>query len=240
VRTEQGERIRRAFRAEDGFELVVADYSQIELRVLAHIAREPEMIAAFARHEDIHRSTAASVFGVAPELVTGEQRRVAKTINFGLIYGMSAFGLAQRLGIPAKDAERFIAAYFARFGGVQAYMKETLSGRARGQSRRCTASGGCLTSRARTTTCANAPPHGDQRAQYQGRRPTCLAMLAVDRGSPSTRRPLLLTVHDELVLKCRGGLQKRRPVATEMEQAEQLAALLVADAGTGRPARREG
>ena len=87
---------------------------------------EPAMIEAFARGEDIHRTTAASIFGVAPDLVGADQRRAAKTINFGLIYGMSAFGLANRLGIPAKEAEQFIAAYFARFGGVQEYMRATL------------------------------------------------------------------------------------------------------------------
>src|SRR5436305_15069192 len=100
IRTELGQRIRRAFVAPPGRVLLVADYSQIELRVLAHIAGEQALIDAFAAGEDIHRSTAATVFGVAPPLVTPDQRRAAKVINFGILHGMSAFGLSQHLGIP--------------------------------------------------------------------------------------------------------------------------------------------
>ena len=127
VRTELGQRIRRAFVAAPGHLLLVADYSQIELRILAHIAGEEALIAAFRAGEDVHRATAASVFGVAPELVTADQRRAAKTINFGIIYGMSAFGLGQNLRIPPKQAEQFITAYFARYPGVKRYIEETLA-----------------------------------------------------------------------------------------------------------------
>src|SRR5262249_8165658 len=98
-RTQPGPRLRPPFRAAPGHLLLAADYSQIELRILAHIAEEPELIRAFAAGEDIHRATAAIVFGLAPELVSADQRRAAKTINFGILYGMSAFGLAQNLGI---------------------------------------------------------------------------------------------------------------------------------------------
>ncbi|HSL82064.1 MAG TPA: DNA polymerase I, partial [Thermoanaerobaculia bacterium] len=126
VRTELGQRIRRAFVAEEGSLLLAADYSQVELRILAHIAEEPALIEAFRRGEDIHRATAATVLGVAPELVTAEQRRAAKTINFGILYGMSAFGLAQALGIGRAEAEEFIRAYLARYEGVKRYREETL------------------------------------------------------------------------------------------------------------------
>jgi len=126
VRTELGQRIRRAFVAGPGQALLVADYSQIELRILAHIAAEPELVRAFAAGEDIHRATAGTVFGVSPELVSADQRRAAKTINFGILYGMSAFGLSQNLGISKGDAERFIAAYLDRYQGVRRYVEETL------------------------------------------------------------------------------------------------------------------
>ncbi len=127
VRTDQGQLIRKAFVAAPGNLLLVVDYSQIELRILAHIAAEPAMIEAFRTGQDIHRTTAASVLGVAPDLVSGDQRRAAKTINFGLIYGMSAFGLGQALGVSTNEAEAFMKAYFARYGGVQAYMQETMA-----------------------------------------------------------------------------------------------------------------
>lgn len=127
VRTEMGQRIRKAFRAASGCCLLVADYSQIELRVLAHIAEEETLIDIFKNGGDVHQSTAAAVFGVAEPLVNADQRRVAKTINFGIAYGMGAFGLAQRLSIPRKDAAQFIDAYFERFPGVRTYTDETLA-----------------------------------------------------------------------------------------------------------------
>jgi DNA polymerase-1 len=127
IRTEQGHKIRQAFRAAPGHRLVVADYNQIELRVLAHIAGEEALAQAFRAGEDIHRSTAATVFGVARELVSGEQRRAAKVINFGIVYGMSAFGLGKTLGIPSGEADRFIKAYLERFPAVRRYMDDTLA-----------------------------------------------------------------------------------------------------------------
>jgi len=133
VRNAEGRRIREAFIANPGSVLVSADYSQIELRIMAHISGDEAMLRAFAQGEDIHRATAAEIFGVAPEEVESEQRRYAKVINFGLIYGMSAFGLAQNLGIERSAASNYIERYFQRFAGVKQYMDETrLQAKARG------------------------------------------------------------------------------------------------------------
>lgn len=125
VRTAEGRRVREAFVAGEGQHIVSADYSQIELRVMAHVADDASLQAAFNRGDDIHRATAAEVFGVAPEAVTSDQRRAAKAINFGLIYGMSAFGLAANLGITREAAQVYMNRYFARYPGVARYMEET-------------------------------------------------------------------------------------------------------------------
>ena len=125
IRTAEGRRVREAFIAPPGWRIVSADYSQIELRIMAHISGDPGMTRAFAEGQDIHRATASEVFGVPPAEVSSEQRRYAKTINFGLIYGMGAFGLAQSLSIEQKAARDYIDRYFARFAGVRRYMEET-------------------------------------------------------------------------------------------------------------------
>jgi DNA polymerase I len=125
IRTAEGRRVREAFVAPPGHRLVSADYSQIELRIMAHMSGDPGMTRAFAEGLDIHRATAAEIFGLTPTEVGGEQRRYAKTINFGLIYGMGAFGLAQALGIEQKAARDYIDRYFQRFAGVKQYMEET-------------------------------------------------------------------------------------------------------------------
>jgi DNA polymerase-1 len=133
IRTKEGRRIREAFVAPAGSHIVSADYSQIELRIMAHISEDENMLRAFAEGVDIHRATAAEIFGVAPEAVENEQRRYAKVINFGLIYGMSAFGLASNLGIERGAAQSYIERYFARFSGVKQYMDDTrLQAKARG------------------------------------------------------------------------------------------------------------
>ena len=241
VRTELGQRIRQAFCAAPGHLLVVADYSQIELRILAHIAQEPALLAAFRDGEDIHRATAAAMFGIDPGLVSSEQRRAAKTINFGLIYGMSAFGLAQALGVSTKEAEQFIATYFARYGKVQDYMLETLQ-QAERDGRVETLDG-----RIRWLPDIKSSNHNLREnarrmainARIQGTAADLLkkAMLAVDRRlaveHPAAK--LLLTVHDELVLEAPAGEAPAVAalVVGEMERAEKLAVPLVADAGTG-------
>jgi len=125
IRTPEGRRIRQAFVAPEGYRILAADYSQIELRIMAHLSGDEGLLTAFADDEDIHRATAAEVFDTALDEVTGEQRRSAKAINFGLIYGMSAFGLARQLGIPRADAQAYVDRYFERYPGVRAYMDST-------------------------------------------------------------------------------------------------------------------
>ncbi|AJQ93148.1 DNA polymerase I [Gynuella sunshinyii] len=125
VRSEEGRAIRQAFIAPEGYKIVAADYSQIELRIMTHLSQDQNLIKAFREGRDIHRATAAEVMGVAEDQVSSEQRRNAKAINFGLIYGMSAFGLAKQLGIGRKEAQEYVDTYFARYPGVRRYMDET-------------------------------------------------------------------------------------------------------------------
>jgi DNA polymerase I len=241
VRTEQGQRIRRAFRAAPGMLLLVADYNQIELRVLAHIAGEEALVETFRRGEDIHRSTAASVFGIAPELVSAEQRRAAKTINFGILYGMSAFGLGRNLGIPSGEAGRFINAYLDRFPKVRGYMDDTLA-MAKRDGRVET-----LYGRARhlpDINSRNFPLRENARrmainARIQGTAADLLkkAMIAV-AGRLRAEQPqarLLLSVHDELVLEVPEAAVAAAAllVKTEMEQVAALAVPLAVDVGWG-------
>ena len=125
VRTEEGRRIREAFIAEKGYRLLAADYSQIELRIMAHLSEDDGLLHAFEKKLDVHKATAAEVFGVPLDAVDNDQRRSAKAINFGLIYGMSAFGLAKQLDISRGEAAQYIELYFARYPGVKRYMDET-------------------------------------------------------------------------------------------------------------------
>jgi DNA polymerase-1 len=125
VRTQEGRKIRESFIARPGWKLISADYSQIELRIMAHIAQDANLLDAFANGRDIHQATAAEIFGVELDTVNGEQRRYAKVINFGLIYGMSAFGLASNLGIERSAAQTYIDTYFGRYPGVAKYMSDT-------------------------------------------------------------------------------------------------------------------
>ena len=241
IRTEIGREVRRAFRARDGYLLLVADYSQIELRVLAHISGDETLIDIFRHGGDIHRSTAATVFGVAPELVTDEQRRASKTINFGIIYGMSAFGLARALGIARGEAQNFIDAYFERFPGVRTYTERTLA-QAEEDLRVETLYGRVrylpdMKSRNRAVRENTRRMAVNARIQGTAADLLKLAMIAVDR----RLRPeldaakLLLTVHDELVLEAPSADidDLAALVREEMEGVADLAVPLVVDVGTG-------
>ena len=241
IRTEAGQEVRKAFRAGEGRVLLVADYNQIELRVLAHIAGEEAMVRAFAAGEDIHRSTAAAMFGAAPELVTAEQRRAAKMINFGIIYGISPFGLANNLGIGQSEAKQFIEAYFERYPGVRRYMDETLA---------AAASEGkveTLYGRVRWLPELKSKNYAVREnakrmainARIQGTAADLLklAMIGVDRRLRAEHpdAALLLTVHDELVLEVPAGEAGAvgELVRAEMTGIAELAVPLVVDVGSG-------
>ncbi|HRH79541.1 MAG TPA: DNA polymerase I [Thiobacillaceae bacterium] len=209
VRTPEGRKIREAFVAEPGFVIVSADYSQIELRIMAHLSGDQRLLQAFAEDRDIHTATAAEVLGLAPEQVAPEQRRMAKAVNFGLIYGMSAFGLAAQLGIERGTAQNFIDRYFARYPGVAEYMARTRE-QARMQGyvetlfgRRLylpeIASGNPARRQGAERAAINAPMQGTAADLIK------LAMLAVqgwlDAGRLESR--MIMQVHDELVLEVR-------------------------------------
>jgi DNA polymerase-1 len=241
IRTELGQQIRKAFRAPSGSMLLVADYSQIELRVLAHIAGEEALMEAFRAGEDIHRSTAATVFGVAPDLVSADQRRAAKVINFGIIYGMSPFGLGQTLGIKPKEAEGFIRAYFERFPQVRVYTEETVE-RARREGRVETLYGRhrwLPDIQSRNWNVRENARRMAINARIQGTAADLLklAMIAVDarlrQRFPTAR--LILTVHDELVLEVPAADVETVAdlVKSEMEGVAQLQVPLVVEMGWG-------
>ncbi len=241
VRTAQGRRVRQAFVPPAGYKMVAADYSQIELRIMAHLSEDPSLVSAFAAGQDIHRATAAEVFAVATEEVTTDMRRSAKAINFGLIYGMSAFGLARQLNIGRKQAAEYIELYFERYPGVQSYMNnirhtaaeqgyvETVFGRrlylpeinARNGMRR----------QAAERTAINAPMQGTAADIIK------LAMIHVDDWLQNSdlQSHMIMQVHDELVLEVpeselelvKQGLNER------MENAASLLVPLVVDVGVG-------
>lgn len=211
VRTAEGRRIREAFIAPEGSHIVSADYSQIELRIMAHLSKDEGMLKAFTNNEDIHRATAAEVFGLEKDKVESEQRRFAKVINFGLIYGMSAFGLAQNLNIERSAAASYIERYFARYPGVRQYMDDTReSAKENGYvetyfGRRLwvpeiNSSNG--TRRAGAERAAiNAPMQGTAADLIK------LAMIAVQKwlDSEGLQTKLIMQVHDELVLEVPDG-----------------------------------
>jgi DNA polymerase-1 len=197
--------IRRAFIADPGMTLLSADYSQVELRILAHYTGEPSLREAFARGEDIHRRTAAELFGVTLEAVTPEQRRVAKQIVFGLAYGMSALGMANQLGIPVEEAQSYIDRYFARYPGVRRFMVETVKEAARagfvttmlGRKREMPGlrSPDTRTRAAAERAAINHPIQGTAADILK------LAMVRLAPELEGYRARLLLQVHDELVLE---------------------------------------
>ncbi len=241
IRSEDGRRIRRAFVAPAGRVLVACDYSQIELRIMAHLSEDAGLLKAFASGQDVHRATAAEVFGVAVGDVSGDQRRAAKAINFGLMYGMSAFGLARQLGISRGEAQDYIALYFARYPGVRDYMErtraqaredgyvETIFGRrlnlqeirSKNQGQRAGAERAAI----------NAPMQGTA-ADIIKR-----AMVTVDAWIRplSDRALMLMQVHDELVFEVAEAFADTltTEVKTRMEAAAELRVPLVVDAGKG-------
>ena len=242
VRTPEGRRIREAFVAPPGHQIVSADYSQIELRIMAHISEDRGLLEAFARGEDIHRATAAEIFGRDPREVSSEERRYAKVINFGLIYGMSAFGLAQQLGVERATAQAYIDSYFARYPGVAKYMESTRQS-AREQGYVETVFGRRLwlpeirsSSPARRAgaerAAINAPMQGTAADLIK------LAMIAVqgwiDAGGLGTK--LIMQVHDELVLEVPDGelVRAREELPRLMTGVASLRAPLVVDIGVGR------
>jgi len=226
VRTPEGRRIREAFIAPPGWVIVSADYSQIELRIMAHLSQDQGLLDAFARGEDVHKHTASEVFGAPTDAVTSEQRRYAKVINFGLIYGMSAFGLAQQLGIERSAAQTYMERYFARYPGVAEYMTRTRE-QARAQGYVETVFGRRLwlpdirgANPARRggaeRAAINAPMQGTAADLIK------LAMIAVHGwlGSQGLASRLIMQVHDELVLE----VPER-----ELEQIKQALPGLMAD-----------
>lgn len=240
VRTEEGRRIRQAFIAPPGWKVMAADYSQIELRIMAHLSGDEGLLRAFQEGGDVHRATAAEVFGLPPEEVSANQRRAAKAINFGLMYGMSAFGLARQLGVDRGEASDYMARYFARYPGVHAFMEatreqahrdgyvETIFGRrlylenlkARNQALRAGAE----------RAAVNAPMQGSA-ADIIKR-----AMISVAGWlKPRDDAHMLMQVHDELVFEVHADAvdEVRAEVVARMSGAAQLRVPLLVEAGVG-------
>lgn len=240
IRNEEGRRIRQAFIAREGFTVVAADYSQIELRIMAHLSQDQGLINAFTQGKDIHRSTAAEIFGVALDEVTSEQRRNAKAINFGLIYGMSAFGLSRQLGIGRADAQSYMDLYFKRYPGVQTFMHdirekakaqgyvETLFGR-RLYLPDINSSNG-MRRKAAERVAINAPMQGTA-ADIIKR-----AMIQLDQklqNDPDIE--MIMQVHDELVFEVRSEKVAfySELIKTQMESAADLVVPLIVEVGQG-------
>ncbi len=241
IRTEVGRRIRQAFIAPPGYRILAADYSQIELRIMAHLSGDAGLRAAFEHDQDIHRATAAEVFGVAVGQVTAEQRRVAKTINFGLIYGMSAFGLARQLGIDRFAAQEYVNRYFERYPAVKAYMDET-----REQAR---SQGFVETVFGRRLYLPEINSRNAQRRQYaertainapmQGSAADIIkrAMILVDGWLQASRIParMIIQVHDELVFEVEAAAAQmvRVEIIQRMVTAAELTVPLRVEAAVG-------
>jgi len=241
IRTGHGNRIREAFVPRQGCVLMSADYSQIELRVLAHLSQDKVLLDAFQRGEDIHARTAEEVLGVAPLAQTSEHRRVAKMINFGIVYGLTAFGLAARLGIPQGEARKYIEAYFERYAGVKKFSNELLE-RTRESGFTATLFGRVrpipeINSRNPAQrnfaerTALNSPIQGTAADLIK------LAMINIHRRLPEEKlqTQMLLQVHDELVFEVPTKELKaaRQLIQTEMEQVYSLDIPLVVDIHSG-------
>jgi DNA polymerase-1 len=241
IRTELGREIRAAFIPRPGWKLVVADYSQIELRLLAHMSGDAVLVEAFRNGEDIHTRTAAEVMGVPPLMVTPEDRRRAKAVNFGIVYGISPFGLSQQLGISRAEAERYIQGYFERYTGVKKFIENTIAevrrtgvtrtllGRERpipDMNSRNPASRGFA-----ERTAVNSPLQGTAADLIKA------AMIRIDRRlrEEGYQAAMLLQVHDELVFEAPPEETQKLSamVKREMEQVYPLEVPMVADIGVG-------
>ncbi|MFQ1903699.1 DNA polymerase I [Aeromonas veronii] len=242
VRNEQGRRIRQAFIPSAGYKLVAADYSQIELRIMAHLSGDKGLLTAFAEGKDIHKATAAEVFGVALDAVTTDMRRSAKAINFGLIYGMSAFGLAKQLGIGRAEAQKYMDLYFERYPGVLEYMERTRQ-QAEAQGYVETLFGRRLylpDIKSRNAGLRKAAERAAINAPMQGTAADIIkrAMITVDswiRGIEDESIRMLMQVHDELVFEIREEkLEEYIAIIKEkMSAAAELHVPLLVEAGTG-------
>jgi len=241
VRTDEGRRIRRAFVPETGHRMLAADYSQIELRIMAHLSGDDGLLRAFAEGQDIHRATAAEVFGLPPREVTTDQRRSAKAINFGLIYGMSAFGLAKQLGIERDAAQTYVDRYFERYPGVRAFMDRTRE-QARDQGYVETVFGRRLylpDIKARNPQIRAAAERTAINAPMQGTASDIIkrAMIDLDAWLEAGHVPahMLMQVHDELVFEVRADRVEEvgAKVRELMQGAADLAVPLVVDVGVG-------
>jgi DNA polymerase-1 len=241
IRTPEGRRIRQAFIAAPGHRLVAADYSQIELRIMAHLSGDASLVAAFTEDRDVHQATAAEVLGVPLAEVSADQRRSAKAVNFGLIYGMSAFGLARQLGIGRSDAQRYVDRYFERYPGVRRYMDET-----RNQARELgyveTVYGRRLylpDIRSRNAALRQYAERSAINAPMQGTAADIIkrAMITVDSWLERTRTParLIMQVHDELVLEVAEDAVQHTvgELRQHMMQAAELSVPLKVDVGIG-------
>ena len=242
IRTEEGRRIRNAFVARQGCTLLSADYAQIELAVLAHVSNDPELCKAFVQADDVHRQTAALIFNVGPEEVTPSQRRIAKTINFGVIYGMSAFRLAGDLGISRKDAQGFIDTYFERYSGVSSFIKETIA-KAEKEGFVTTQMGHRrsvpdINSSNRTVRQASERIAVNSVIQGSAAEIVKIAMINIDRALKKQKlnSRLLLQVHDEVILEVPDDELEtvKNLVKTEMEGAVKLSIPLRVSIETGK------
>jgi DNA polymerase-1 len=241
VRTELGREIRAAFVPRPGWKLIVADYSQIELRLLAHMSRDPVLLDAFRRGEDIHTRTAAEVFEVPPLMVTPEQRRNAKTVNFGIIYGLSPFGLSNQLGIPRQEAELYIRSYFERYQGVRKFIDDMIS-RAREAGVTRTLFGRERPMPDINSSNPNARGFAERTAVNTPLQGTAadlikLAMISIDRRiiDRDLQTRMLLQVHDELVFETPPAEVEvvAKMVKQEMENVHTLDVPLLVDIGIG-------
>ncbi|PWT85548.1 MAG: DNA polymerase I, partial [Proteobacteria bacterium] len=239
IRTALGREIRAAFVPHEGWKLVTADYSQIELRLLAHMSEDELLLHAFRSGEDIHTRTAAEVLGVPPLMVTPEARRNAKAVNFGIVYGISSFGLAAQLGISRAEADKYIKNYFARYTGVRRWLDatiaevrqtgvtKTLFGRERPipdmNSRNANARGFA------ERTAVNSPLQGTAADLIK------LAMVRIDAALEAYQSAMLLQVHDELVFECPPEELEEvsRIIKREMEGVASLKVPLLVDIGVG-------